>query len=94
MIYPSMALFSHSCCPNTEALCRTKHGLALSSTRPIKKGEELTLSYTSLWMSPSARKEDLTKNWFFTCACERCRDETDFGSNLDTVICTIKDCGG
>ena len=33
MWYPSMSVFSHSCCPNTEALCRTNYGLALSATK-------------------------------------------------------------
>ena len=33
MWFPSMSIFSHSCSPNTEALARTKHGLALSATR-------------------------------------------------------------
>ena len=37
MWYPSMSVFSHSCCPNTEALCRTNYGLALSATKVVDK---------------------------------------------------------
>ena len=94
MWYPSMSIFSHSCCPNTEALARTKYGLALSTNRAVKKDEELTIPYTSLWGSSVARKEDIVNNWYFQCSCDRCGSEDDWGSHLDTVRCQEQDCQG
>ena len=36
MLYPSMAILSHSCCPNTQALHRPGYGLTLTATRDIR----------------------------------------------------------
>ena len=94
MWYPSMCLFSHSCCPNLEAVNRSKYGLALCATKSVKKDEELTITYTSLWGSSVARKEDISNNWYFRCSCDRCEDRNDFGSNLDTLKCLNNKCEG
>ena len=84
MLYPSMAILSHSCSPNTEALHRPGHGLSLVATRDIKSGEEITVTYTGLWGGALHRRSDITTNWFFDCSCDRCQDGQDFGSDLDT----------
>ena len=74
MLYPSMAIFSHSCSPNTQALHRPDYGLTLTTTRTIRAGEEITVTYTELWGSAVHRKQDIN-NWFFQCSCERCQDQ-------------------
>ena len=63
----------------------------LSWLQRIKAGEELTLAYTSLWGSEVARRQDLVRNWFFVCRCERCESDDDWGSHLDTVRCQSSD---
>ena len=74
MIYPSMAIFSHSCSPNTQALHRPDYGLVLTATRTIRAGEEITVTYTELWGSAVTRRQDIN-NWFFQCSCWRCQHQ-------------------
>ena len=93
MLYPSMAIFSHSCSPSTQALHRPDHGLTLTATRTIRAGEEITVTYTELWGGAVHRREDIT-NWFFHCSCQRCQDQEDLGSDLDTWRCWRAQCQG
>ena len=86
MLYPSMAIFSHSCSPNTQALHRPDYGLSLTATRAIKAGEEITDTYTELWGSVVTRRQDIN-NWFFDCSCQRCQHQGDLGSDLETWRC-------
>merc|ERR1719362_1644590 len=94
MLYPSLALFSHSCSPNTQTLHQPDYGIAISSTKPILKGEEITITYTNLLGSSEARRRDIQTNWFFDCQCQRCLSLDDFGSNTDSWKCDVTSCDG
>ena len=94
MLYPSLALFSHSCAPNTQTLHQPHYGIAISSTKAITRGEEITITYTDLLGSSVARKKDIQENWFFQCQCQRCLSPDDFGSNTDSWKCDVSSCGG
>ena len=94
MIFPSLALFSHSCSPNTQCLHQPHYGIAISSTKPITKGEEITITYTNLLGSSVARRSDIQKNWFFDCQCARCLSPDDFGANTDSWKCDDSSCEG
>ncbi len=37
----------------------------------VQEGEELTISYIDLGLPPSARGDELRKNFFFECTCDR-----------------------
>ena len=93
VLYPSMAILSHSCSPNTQARYRPDHGLSMTATRDIRRGEEITNTYTTLWGSSVHRKKDFA-NWFFDCSCERCEDGEDLGSELDSWKCWQSSCRG
>ena len=94
MLYPSLALFSHSCAPNTQTLHQPHYGIAISSTKAIPRGEEITITYCNLLGSSIARKRDIQENWFFDCQCQRCLSPDDFGSNTDSWKCDVGSCGG
>jgi SET domain len=46
VLYPTMSIMSHSCIPNTRTIHRSDYILEARSMRQVKKGEELTISYT------------------------------------------------
>ena len=94
MLYPSLALFSHSCAPNTQTLHQPQYGIAISSTKPIMRGEEITITYTNLLGSSVARRKDIQENWFFDCRCQRCLSQDDFGSNTHSWKCDVSSCKG
>ena len=77
-LYPSLSYFNHSCTPN---VTKTRVGqswiFATISTRTIKVGEELCISYLGgeeVGMGREERREKL-KEWGFDCACRRCEEE-------------------
>ena len=88
VLHLTMSLMSHSCIPNCVTLHNPDYTLTVRSMRPVKKGEELTISYTELLAGRLDRKRDTLHNWFFECSCERCLDVTDLGTNFDTHLCS------
>lgn len=72
-VYPTICLINHSCLPNShnnwngEANHETIHAI-----RPIKAGEEITISYDH--GGPSAERQAFFKNAFgFDCKCSICK---------------------
>ena len=59
------------------------------ATVDIKRGEEITTNYQHLHLPNSIRRKNLKENWYFDCACIRCQDPTELGTNLDAIKCKI-----
>ena len=58
----------------------------------LAKGSKITATYTQpLWKTLN-RREHLKMSKCFWCRCQRCRDPTEFGTGLSTLICN--ECGG
>ena len=88
-VFPEVSVLSHSC-GNSNARCVQKEdsdSIEIRAQRRIEKGEEITISYTSLLSSTRRRRKMLSSNWCFDCECRRCADPTEFGSNLGTLRC-------
>lgn len=55
--------------------------------RTIQKGEEVSVNYLNIWSGQPRRRAHLRNTWFFDCACPRCSDVTEFGTNLSAFKC-------
>jgi hypothetical protein len=69
---------NHSCRPNAEVFKRNKdrHGNTVVYCRtPIKKGDEIFISYIELDEPLEERRDRLQLPYLFTCNCERCVEE-------------------
>ena len=55
--------------------------------RAIQKGEEVSVNYLNIWCGQPKRRIHLGKTYFFDCACPRCSDVTEFGTNLSAFKC-------
>lgn len=69
-LYLEAAAANHSCNPNAAQSFSGKT-LSLRCTRPIRKGEEITIGITQIQKPGPARRESLRKTYFFECRCER-----------------------
>ena len=58
-LYPALSLLSHSCRPNCAVLPRPGYRLAVTTTRAVLAGEELTISYNSVLAGRIHRMTDL-----------------------------------
>lgn len=68
--------FNHSCAPNSIMLPIDGY-LVVTTCRPIKSGEQITISYHGTkFQSPYIERQQLIEHeFFFKCKCERCRLE-------------------
>ena len=73
-VYPTAAVFNHSCDPNVRNECDDSGCLSFYTTRNCVKGEELCFPYVDSGMSRSERMKKLRERYGFDCCCERCGD--------------------
>lgn len=71
-IFPVIARFNHACRPNVQHAWNKSLGMETCYViRPVKPGDELTLSYHA--GGPSTKRRTELKTYFgFDCACEMC----------------------
>lgn len=75
-LFPHAAFFNHSCTPNAECYFDTFTNLVITTIKPVKKDEEITISYIDLPYTSSsydrqqACKEAIWTQYRFDCACE------------------------
>ena len=92
--YPIMSLMNHNCNPNARHDVDSKFVNRVFAARPIKKDEQIFISYAQiLWGTPSRRMfTALSKQ--FHCTCERCADPTEKSTYLSAIRCVDKSCNG
>ena len=97
-IYGAASYFNHSCFPNA---CKVsdesnKSIISIRSIFPIKKGQEITISYFNL-NTPKKIRTELTNSYFFTCNCILCSGNKnqieEIEDYIDKITCTICNSG-
>ena len=81
-LYVRLSRINHSCDPNSR-ISITSTGAELVSLRPIQDGEEVTFSYC-----PTPTREDLLKQYGFTCTCQVCVKYCPVCGDVATRRCT------
>ncbi|KAK9322111.1 hypothetical protein V1517DRAFT_150502 [Lipomyces orientalis] len=71
MFDTSISLINHSCDPNA-VIVFEKNVLMVRAVRPIRKGEEIYITYTDNTMPMPRRKKALRTQYFFDCQCTAC----------------------
>lgn len=93
-LYPLGSLQNHCCIPNTRYYFDEKFRLYVRAALPISAGEEITMSYTSLFWDTTLRRQFLNVTKNFSCMCKRCSDPTEFNSKLSALLCASDKCSG
>jgi hypothetical protein len=76
-LFPRIARINHSCRPNLSYYWNEKlNKRIVYATRPIKKGEEVFVSYIPLLLTHEERQKHLDR-YGFKCHCEACSQERD-----------------
>ncbi|OAD59833.1 Protein msta, isoform A [Eufriesea mexicana] len=68
-LYPMGSLQNHCCIPNTRHHFDGDYRLYVSAALPISAGEEITMSYTSLFWDTTLRRQFLSMTKHFACIC-------------------------
>ncbi|KAH3902356.1 Set6p SCDLUD_002176 [Saccharomycodes ludwigii] len=74
-LYAEASFFNNSCQPNL-VKTRNGHQMFFKVIKDIEAGEELCINYgNNTAMDISERQKYLFENWFFHCACTKCKTE-------------------
>ncbi|KAN0004671.1 hypothetical protein ACTFIU_001909 [Dictyostelium citrinum] len=96
-VSPSSSYFNHSCIPNCTDV-RDGSNMTFKSLYPIKKGEQLTISYIELDQPTQDRRDELKYGYYFDCICPRCSGDSNLTDSMDDWIskfyCSQKKCTG
>ncbi|CAM9152032.1 unnamed protein product [Ectocarpus sp. 13 AM-2016] len=94
-LYLEAAAANHACNPNAAQSFSGKT-LSLRCTRPIRKGEEITIGITQIQKPGPARRGSLLKTYFFECRCERCESPEGRAEDmrLEAFACPGSECSG
>lgn len=71
MVANCFSLFNHSCYPNAMH-CRQGNQMFICTVRPIKKGEQSFIKYSSTSEEIGFQQTDLPRNFQFQCKCSKC----------------------
>ncbi|KAI5737065.1 hypothetical protein M8J76_009749 [Diaphorina citri] len=93
-LYALSAMMNHSCTPNTTYWFDEANRMVVKAARTIGKEEEILSTYTSLLWGTATRRSFLSNTKEFLCRCARCKDPTEFDTNLSAIYCKTKPCGG
>ncbi|ORX74191.1 SET domain-containing protein [Linderina pennispora] len=74
-IYPTAVYFNHSCAPNVFK-AREGRQIRFVCLHDIRQGEEMFISYGSVFEDVGERRERLQQHYFFVCTCDRCVAES------------------
>lgn len=73
-VFAKACLINHSCDPNAYHYWNvTTKRMMVHCIRPIKRGEEVTISYLSVFRSKADRQQELEWRYRFTCNCQVCQ---------------------
>ena len=86
---------NHSCAPNSFVAFHGKT-VQFRTIKSIAEGEELTITYTDLYLPRDLRREKLLASHCFECACDRCTDDSpnSVDSGLSGFACLNDGCDG
>ncbi|KAL5397101.1 hypothetical protein PMIN02_002610 [Paraphaeosphaeria minitans] len=74
-VFPETSRLNHDCAPNAQYYLEpTLLTHFVHIIRPVKKGEEITISYTSPLDLTYMRQHHLEQGFHFRCTCARCTD--------------------
>jgi len=76
-LFVSMSRINHECMPNADHQFLHHRGVKiLVASRVIRKGEQMTISYTASFKPRDARRAHLAHYYSFNCNCSVCNDPT------------------
>uniref|UniRef100_A0A8D8X7D0 Protein msta, isoform A n=1 Tax=Cacopsylla melanoneura TaxID=428564 RepID=A0A8D8X7D0_9HEMI len=93
-LYALSAIMNHCCRPNTTYWFDSDQRMVVKASSKIRAGEEILSTYSSLLWGTAVRRSFLRNTKEFECTCLRCKDPTEFGSNLSAIYCKVKSCPG
>ena len=94
-IYPVYSLMNNSCFPSSKTMQNPlDQSQEMVAVQAMVAGQEVTNQYVSSLLPTVRRRPLLRSKWHFDCLCQRCKDPTELGSHLGSLLCQRRRCGG
>lgn len=93
-LYHQLCMINHSCQPNCikfEPRSASRGASEVWSVRPIRKGEEITISYvTPIEEINPTMRDYLFQQHYFHCECQRCQQFQFFSQQLPSPLASLE----
>ncbi|XP_063243624.1 SET domain-containing protein SmydA-8-like [Bacillus rossius redtenbacheri] len=86
-VYPRAALMAHDCVANTHLAVDDRFTLAVHASVAVPRGAPLFFNYAATLQGTAERREHLREGKYFECRCARCRDPSELGTHLSSLLC-------
>lgn len=94
-VYHLASFLEHNCRANCSKSFTDTGGLIIHAAIAINKGDHISICYTDPLWGTANRRHHLSKTKFFECACDRCKDPTEFATMFSAIKCRQTDnCSG
>lgn len=93
-VFDRISMVEHNCRANCNKSFTSDGQIVLCAGQDIPSGSHITVCYTDPLWGTEARRHHLADSKFFECACARCADPTELGTNYSAIKCKKKDCKG
>ncbi|XP_075223000.1 SET domain-containing protein SmydA-8-like isoform X2 [Lycorma delicatula] len=87
-LFLEAAMMSHDCFPNSLVAVDNNFLMTIKARRDISAGQSITYNYTNILHNTITRREHLLETKYFLCSCERCKDPTELGTHLSSLLCS------
>ena len=87
-IYTKTSLIQHSCISNASKHFDINGIITIRASRFIKKGEQLSITYSDPMWGTSIRQVHLQETKFFQCKCARCIDPCELNTDFSSIKCS------
>ncbi|KAL0234278.1 hypothetical protein PCE1_001315 [Barthelona sp. PCE] len=87
-VFIHMHYFQHSCVPNA-IIHQSNKEIVFRAVKPIKAGDEITVSWIKLFQSAPKRQQQLMGIRGTRCQCERCTspERVEYDQQFDSLVC-------
>ncbi|XP_063625594.1 SET domain-containing protein SmydA-8 [Cydia splendana] len=93
-VFDRISMVEHNCRANCNKSFTSDGQIVLCAGQDIPSGSHITVCYTDPLWGTEARRHHLADSKFFECACARCADPTELGTNYSAIKCKKKGCKG
>lgn len=89
--YPEVSRYNHDCRPNVAFYIDANLTHHSTVARPVRAGEELTISYLNPLEAHDARQQRTKIAWGFACGCSQCSQPRDLTNESDERLGRIRE---
>ncbi|XP_019771517.2 SET domain-containing protein SmydA-8 isoform X3 [Dendroctonus ponderosae] len=86
-LYPKVAMIAHNCLPNAYLAADDNFSISVYAKVDIKEEAPIFINYTNVLQGNQERQLSLLEGKYFTCTCSRCRDPSELGTEISSLIC-------